>query len=171
MKRREGRWSPEESCATNARRELPRFAAAYFSAGRKAARKRSSAQDLHQFRLATKHFRYLLELFQPLYADRLEARLKQLRHVQTLLGELNDYETTRELLAGQSSQPEVLQLTGYLDAMQANRRREFRKYWIEVFDAEGEALRWRNLLSHLVRTPEFEARRQADPAAAAKSAV
>jgi hypothetical protein len=164
MKRLEGRWTPEESCAANARRELPRFAAAYFRAGRKAARKRSSASDLHEFRLATKHFRYLLELFQPLYADRLEASLKQLRHVQTLLGELNDYETTRELLDGDSSQPEVLQLNEYLEAKRAAKRREFRKYWIEVFDAEGEALRWRELLSHLVRRPVLETGEPRKPA-------
>lgn len=157
MKRREGNWNPAESCATAARRELPLFADAYFRAGRKVARKGSSAGDLHQFRLATKHFRYLLELFQPLYGPRLDAALKQLRHVQTLLGELNDYETTRQLVRADAERPEVAQLHQYLDSMRKLKRREFRKHWVEVFDAEGEALRWRELLSHLVRKPQPDA--------------
>lgn len=150
MKRLEGRWRTGESCVENARRELPRFAHAYFAGGRKAARKRSSFEDLHEFRLATKHFRYLLELFQPLFGKRLDEPLKQLRHVQTLLGELNDYETTRQLIGSEKS-TDAATLRTYLDRMSRAKSREFRKFWTGSFDAEGMESEWRDLLSRTAR--------------------
>ncbi|MBL8231589.1 MAG: CHAD domain-containing protein [Bryobacterales bacterium] len=167
MKRLEGRWRPEESCLANAHRELPRFARAYFSAGRKAARKRSSFAELHEFRLATKHFRYLLELFQPLFGTRLDEPLKQLRQVQTLLGELNDYETTRQLICAQKS-PEASGLRAYLDRMSRAKSREFRKYWTDAFDADGEASGWQEMLSRVARSagkPRSKSRSQVVSAA------
>lgn len=151
MKRLEGRWQPHQSCAVNLKRELPRFIEAYFTAGRKAARKRASVEQLHEFRLATKHFRYLVEMFQPLLAPRVEELLKRLRHIQNLLGDLNDYATTRQLLESEQNRPEVVALFSYLDEASRKKRREFRRYWLEVFDAEDQQDFWLQTLTTRIR--------------------
>ena len=86
MKRRAGNWQLEAAVVENMRRELPRFAAEYFQAGRQAASKGARAKLLHEFRLLTKHFRYLIEMFRGYYGKKLAGYLKKLRRIQTLLG-------------------------------------------------------------------------------------
>jgi CHAD domain-containing protein len=56
------------------------------------------AVELHQMRIATKHLRYSLELFRPLFGDRLDPFIAKARDVQTLLGELHDADVWLELL-------------------------------------------------------------------------
>lgn len=164
MKQRSGAWVPETGAAENARRELPLFAAEYFSSGRKVARKGVSAQRLHEFRLATKHFRYLLELFRPLYGPRFEHFFQQLRTVQTLLGELNDYAVTRRMMRGE---PEAARLMDHLDELEAKRRAEFRSFWREQFDADGEEENWLAMLNQArmsrITSPATSVRRKSRP--------
>lgn len=148
MKHRKGNWDPAASNVENARRELPEFAAEYFSDGRRAVKKGTSADRLHEFRLATKHFRYLLELFRPVYGPRLDQYLEQLRRIQTLLGELNDYESTREMMSKgpDAAHPDTRKLLRYIDRQQSRRLAAFRDYWKTVFDAGGEEQNWRGYL-------------------------
>ncbi|MBL8179245.1 MAG: CHAD domain-containing protein [Bryobacterales bacterium] len=144
MKHRNIRWQPDAEVADNLREALPQMAKHYFRAGRKAAKKKAAAEDLHQFRLRTKHFRYLLEFFAPFYGRRLTRPMDSLRHMQTLLGELNDYAVTRAMLR---SEPETAKLMSHLDTLETARRHEFRAYWREIFDKEGQQERWMALLS------------------------
>lgn len=144
VKFRKGNWRPLEDAADNARRELPLFAEEYWRLGRKANRKGVSAEKLHQFRLATKHWRYLLELFRPLYGPRLEVLLKRLRQVQTILGDLNDYACARRLAesepwAGTEDSRLLLQ---YVSAQERKKRREFCRLWADAFDAPGAEQQW-----------------------------
>ncbi|MBI4909768.1 MAG: CHAD domain-containing protein [Acidobacteria bacterium] len=149
MKHRQGIWVPKTSARENAGRELPLFAAEYFLSGRKAARKGVSARRLHEFRLATKHFRYLLELFRPLYGSQFDLFFQQLRSVQTVLGELNDYAVTRALVLSEEPKPakETRPLFDYLDSHQKKKTAAFRRFWKDEFDSEGAEERWKDYLA------------------------
>lgn len=155
MKHRKGHWDPKASAASNARRELPLFAEEYFAAGRKAVRKTTTAARLHEFRLATKHFRYLLELFLPLYSPALEAFFQHLRRVQTLLGELNDYTVTRAMVGGKRKKAgaEAQVLLAYLDSQEKKKLVEFRRFWKDEFDIKGAEAQWMAYLSRSRRAP------------------
>jgi len=151
MKHRKGKWKAKEPVDTNARRELPLFVGEYFAEGRKAVKRGSSAETLHGFRLSTKHLRYLLELFRPLYGPRMDTQLEQLKHVQTLLGDLNDYAVTREMLADgpDGGHPDTRQLLRHLGKQERARKAEFRKYWAEEFDGEKQEAQWMQYLSRV----------------------
>jgi CHAD domain-containing protein len=56
------------------------------------------AAELHKMRIATKHLRYSLELFQPLFEDRLDPFIKKAKEIQTLLGETHDADVWLEFL-------------------------------------------------------------------------
>lgn len=153
MKHRRGKWIADAPAAENARRELARFAAEYFKAGRKLASRHPSAGKLHAFRLLTKHLRYTLEVFRPLYGPALNQRLADLRKVQTVLGELNDYAATRALMdaSPEASHPETLRLRQWLDQQEKHKRREFTELWTNGFDAPGQQARWETYLQRYGR--------------------
>lgn len=155
MKLRKPDWLPEESAAGNARRELPALAAAYFGAGRKLAHGDPSEAKLHQFRLTTKHFRYALEAFRPLYGPALEVRLGQLRKVQTVLGELNDHAATRALLEAspEANHPETTKLLSALQSKADHKRAEFRRLWNHTFDAPGQQKLWERYFRNYAHEP------------------
>ncbi len=144
MKHYRPEWEPEADVAANISRVLPEMAKAYFRAGRKATRKKTAPEQLHEFRLSSKHFRYLLEFFAPLYGKRLTRPLESLRRIQTLLGELNDYAVTRHMMRAEA---ETSRLMAHLDELEAARRSEFRSYWREQFDAAGNEEQWTALLA------------------------
>lgn len=57
------------------------------------------AAELHELRIDCKKLRYLLELFRSLYdADEIGAAIARLKHLQDLLGEMNDLEVQKERL-------------------------------------------------------------------------
>lgn len=59
------------------------------------------AEELHQLRIECKKLRYLLELFRSLFpAGELAAVLAHLKHLQDLLGEMNDLEVQKARLSG-----------------------------------------------------------------------
>ena len=164
MKHKRLRWKPEAEVAENARAVLPEMAVDYFRTGRKASKKKTTPEKLHEFRLRTKHFRYLLEFFAPLYGDKLTKPMESLRRIQTLLGELNDYAVTRRML---QDEPEAVRLMEHLDELEGKRRAEFRAYWREQFDGEGEEAKWLLLLdqARMPRTtsPATSVRRKSRP--------
>src|SRR5262249_5894171 len=87
------------NAAETAGAALPRMAVKYFKAGREAANGNPSPKELHRFRIATKRFRYSLELFRPIYGPSLERQLDALRKIQNVLGKLSDYHTMQSLFA------------------------------------------------------------------------
>jgi CHAD domain-containing protein len=89
-----------EAAVRYASGELPSLAQEFFKRGRRAAAPSQLPKALHRFRLATKRFRYEVELFRPLYGPGLAARLAVLRSVQRHLGEVNDCAAACELLRG-----------------------------------------------------------------------
>jgi CHAD domain-containing protein len=127
------------SAAENARSLLPKLADEYFEAGRKAAGRKRSPKALHRFRIATKRFRYALELFRPVYGPSLDRRLKALHGLQHVLGTISDYQTIRELLPRDEARD------ARFERALRRKSKEFRQRW-DVFDSAGQLKRWKTYL-------------------------
>jgi CHAD domain-containing protein len=128
------------NAAENARILLPKLAQKYFKAGREAAEGDPSPKKLHGFRLATKQFRYSLELFRPLYGTQLDRKLGTLSELQSVLGKLSDYHSVRTVLEGDKT------LEAKLDRATKKKLKEFREQWA-AFDTEGQLKRWKAYLA------------------------
>ena len=154
-KRRPIDWNERLDPGANARRRLPRLVADYFMAVRECLKGDPGPPALHQARLAAKRLRYTLELFRPCYGPGLEARLKGLRRLQQVLGELNDAAATGRLLgkALTGERPHHQLVLKFLDARAQAEAQAFRKEWTEVFDAPGQLEWWTGYLARHGRTP------------------
>jgi CHAD domain-containing protein len=149
MKKRTNlKWDPAEDAAGNARRVLPKLVRQYFSQGRKAAVDGVSEADLHRFRLATKRLRYTLEMFAELYGPGIETKLKQVRRVQQVLGEVQDCEMLRSL-DGAKEHP---RLAVWVERRIARKKAEFRRLWSAEFGDEASQRRWLTYLERYART-------------------
>ncbi|HEV2446241.1 MAG TPA: CHAD domain-containing protein [Candidatus Sulfopaludibacter sp.] len=146
------KWKSSENAAGNARRVLPRLAQDYFEAGRKVVEEKRSAKALHRFRLATKRFRYALELFQPLYGPSLGRRLKAVHAIQDVLGKISDQQTILDLLEGDK------EIEAKVKRALKRSSREFRKQW-HAFDSDGQLKQWKSYLAR-GRRPGTAARKR-----------
>ena len=133
-----------------ARRMLPGMAQDFFERGDQAVGAKASPRELHEFRIASKKFRYTLELFTPLCGSALETKLEPMRGVQTLLGDLNDLETLRNML-GQYEGTESK--TAWLKKKQRKVLIEFREHWSKAFGSSEERQSWIYFLKHLALEP------------------
>lgn len=90
-----------------------------------------SPRALHQLRIATKKLRYTMELmrFTP-------ARLAPIRKLQSKLGDINDYESTRRIVAKEDASKKVIDS---LRAAQEKQTRQFRRYWRSQFAGKEKA--------------------------------
>jgi hypothetical protein len=148
-------WNERLDPGANARRQLPRLVADYFVAVRGCLQGDPGPPALHGARLASKRVRYTLELFRACYGPGLEARLKALRRLQQVLGDLSDAAATRQLL-GKALPAEAAQhqlMAKFLDARAESKAQEFRKEWTEVFDAPGRFEWWTGYLARYGKTP------------------
>jgi CHAD domain-containing protein len=138
----------------------------FFERGSAAANPKAAPAELHRFRIAAKKFRYSLELLAPLYGATLERWLERIKGVQALLGDINDYETVRQMLAPYKAGAEV---TAWLKKRERKSMGEFRQYWNAEF---GERERARSCVEYL-RHPAAKRRPLKKPMArvAAASAV
>ena len=151
------------SVAQNGRQRLPAMARDFFEQGDEAAGIRGATKDLHRFRLASKKFRYTLELFAALDAASLNRKLEAIRRGQTVLGDINDLETVRAML-DQYEGSEVV--TAWLKKRQRKRLQEFREYWSATFSKE-ERRAWIASLEHFAaepRAPKKPVRRSTEQA-------
>ena len=153
-KRHVARWDARAAAAANARRELPRLVAAYYARVRDLLADNPPPAKLHAIRLATKRLRYTLELFRPCYGPGLDTRLAALRHIQQLLGEVNDCSTTERWI-GHAMKPSPLRvrIAKFLTARAAAEAQVFHTAWTNVFDAPGQELWWSRYLTRHARTP------------------
>jgi len=142
-------WDESASASSNAGVRLPAMLEAYFDQGRKLAARSSSVSPMHPFRLETKALRYTLELFRPCFGPGLEGFLLSLRRIQDCLGALNDYATTRDLIAARLPKhaPDRQKMDRILTARAKRKSLEFRRYWRRTFDKPGEDQRWMNYVS------------------------
>jgi CHAD domain-containing protein len=143
-------WEASAHPAENARTVLPNLARDYFQHGKKAARPETSEGELHEFRLATKRFRYTLEMFTPVYGPGLEARIKQIRQVQQVLGDVQDCQAVRTMDPIQSRAP----LVTWLERRLGQKKAEFQKLWREQFSSEQIQTGWLRYLDRYTRAPK-----------------
>jgi CHAD domain-containing protein len=139
----------------NARRRLPELAADYFGDVRKALAAHPTPTQMHRVRLASKRFRYTLELFKPCYAAGLERRLGELKKLQDILGDLNDAVASSPLVEkALSGRPaERARVKAFLEERAAAKTEEFRQHWTGDFDAPGKESWWVTYLARNARTP------------------
>lgn len=135
---------------THAARTLPRLAADYFREVRVLLSQGPQPRELHQARLATKRFRYTLELFRRCYGTGLETRIAELRGVQQLLGDVNDCMASCDLLSGaMEKSPERKSVRRFLKEQAAKDAASFRQEWEERFDFPGREAWWKNYLKNI----------------------
>ncbi len=141
-------WDPDASPASNAKLVLPQMAGNWFESGRRAAADAVSDKALHKFRLATKHFRYTLELFRPVYGPGLEDRLERLKQVQTSLGDLHDCVIAATYIADAVKEKAArAALERHVASCALRRRARFRRFWNTSFGPPDERERWARYLS------------------------
>jgi CHAD domain-containing protein len=131
---------PSRTATMNARAVLPRMVEKYFHAGREASDGTRSPKELHRFRIATKRFRYTLELFRPVYGATLDRRMKLLHNLQDTLGKLSDYRSMQQMVKGD------LELETKLKHATKRHLKEFHEQW-KAFDGEGQLRSWKAYLS------------------------
>lgn len=136
-------WKGKLSLQENLRAAAPAMVADYFEAGRQALSPGKSWDEIHQFRLATKRFRYTLEILRPAYRRGIEPIIESLRRLQTLLGDVNDCVATSEMLM---SLPDTEELRRSLDERANARSEKLRAYWRRQFDAPGNCDHWRRYM-------------------------
>ena len=142
-------WDEKTGLLPNARRELPRLIAAYFSRVRKVLAEDGSPRKLHRLRLASKRLRYTLELFRPCYPAGLEDRLAALKKLQDWLGEVNDAVASIKLLRGPLKRQPKLRM--FLQERAATHAAGFARHWKDSFDAPGQEAWWTGFLTHPVK--------------------
>ena len=135
-----GDWDCARPVDVNAHRALPHLAKEFFAAGTVTTRARTDYEQLHQFRLLAKRFRYTLEMFQSVFGLEIGRGVKALRGLQDQLGAINDCVTARSLI---SAYPDAVTV---IENLLAEREISLRNYWREHFDARQQAW-WRDWLS------------------------
>lgn len=154
------KWKPAHSSLENTTRVLPKMVAKYFKAGRLAADGKRSPDELHEFRIKTKKFRYTLELVLPVYGTALDNELEPVRELQSVLGKLHDYHIIAGMLDGAPA------LQAKLERRTKKKLKEFHEQWAN-FNAKGEEKRWKKLLG----SPRAKRKtRMGSPAAARRAA-
>jgi len=149
------KWREDTGPAENARLRLPKLAKEYFAEVRDVLAANPAPPELHRVRLASKQFRYTLELFRPCYAAGLEQRIQALKQLQDLLGECNDAvaSISRVDAVLRRNRVERGRIRKFLEALAAEKAQAFRKHWVEVFDASGCENWWVRYLTRSARRP------------------
>jgi CHAD domain-containing protein len=124
-------------------RILPKMAADFLDRGNAAAQARLAPEKLHAFRIASKKFRYTLELFVPLYGTTLNAWLESVKAIQTVLGDINDCVTVAQIIADYKDSGDT---ASWLRKRQRRKVEQFSRLWLKEFgDAENVRTRVRSL--------------------------
>jgi CHAD domain-containing protein len=164
----------EERIESTAQRELPRMARDFFKKGKRAAGTKASIEELHNFRISAKKFRYTLELLACVYDAPIVCLQEPMKRTQTLLGDINDIATLQQMVSGHKGAHAVEQ---WLEKRQQRRMEEFRRYWKEQFGAPETATEWIERLSHpaavsrTLKKPAESAETTFRPSVRARSAV
>ena len=133
-----------------AEQTLRRMARDYFARGNEASKASAPPEGLHRFRIATKKFRYTLDLFAPLYGPPLGDRLASIKHIQTLLGDTHDCVIVRELVSHYDGSDNLM---ARLRKMQRKKTEEFQQRWHEEFGDAKKARSWIDFLGNLEGKP------------------
>lgn len=127
---------------------LVRLAEKFFRAGDRAAKAHSSGESLHRFRIQAKKFRYSVEIFRHVYGAVAEEWIGQIKRLQTLLGDMNDYRVAREMIADMGARAA---LADSFQRKQEKKAEAFRKLWRDEYS--GSAKRWARSMERTPRKP------------------
>ena len=94
--------------------------------GKRALCEDAPPKKLHRLRIATKEFRYTIDLFAPALGDSAEGLLDDLKELQTLLGDINDLASVRRLVEAPDDPGGIAKR---LKKKQRKKIRKFRKAW------------------------------------------
>ena len=154
----------------NARSMLPRMAKEFLALGHAVAGTKVPPEKLHQFRIASKKFRYSLELCAPLYGVNLKRWIERMKRVQNLLGDINDCSTLLEMIP---EQKEVRATRAWLKRRERRKIEDFRRWWQESYATPEVTRSWmrdlRNPPSAAIKKPAVRAETSHARAAAAGS--
>ena len=137
-----GVWRISRSAAWNASRVLPPVAEEFLEAGDVLAETDDGAA-FHEFRIRAKRLRYMLELFRPVYGDRLDKKIGLLKCVQDSLGRVNDCRVTLAMLAEKGCLNDGVRQR--LGAAEQRELAEFKRLWSDGF--AGRHKKWIRSLS------------------------
>ena len=101
------KWNDKAPAAENIRRSLPKRLRKYAAAGHATFQSKKDWDAVHDFRIQSKRMRYTLELFTEYFGPRYVELIDRVRHLQTLLGDINDLVTARRLLKGREDAVDV----------------------------------------------------------------
>jgi CHAD domain-containing protein len=142
----------KRSARENASRVLPRLAKRFLQTGFAAVEEDLRGEELHDFRIQAKRFRYVLEFLQPCYGQAMDTYLEAVRGLQTALGDLNDCCSTRTLLEellGPGDPPtRHKKLFGALDRLEQDRLEKYRVYWNQSLGTPDYRERFLRYLAH-----------------------
>jgi CHAD domain-containing protein len=102
------------------------MAARFLRLGKKAASQQTSVREVHRFRIASKKFRYTLELLEPLPGARVAPWLDRVKAVQSILGDVNDCETVRRMASRWNAGAGLI---AKLQERQNRKLKKFRREW------------------------------------------
>ncbi len=125
------KWREEETAAGNARVFLPEVLLQYLKLGERLVAEGVHPRQLHELRLATKHFRYGVEMFEPLFGPKVSELLTILRETQQRLGEISDATASEAWLRGRKihNDPGSKALLSFLEQKAARQSGEFGEFW------------------------------------------
>jgi CHAD domain-containing protein len=102
------------------------MAADFLTLGEKATHADTSARQVHRFRIASKKFRYTLELVEPFYGGGLNPWLDRVKAVQSVLGDANDCEAVRRMASDWNAGEGLI---AKLEERQKRKLKKFRREW------------------------------------------
>ncbi len=143
-------WKDSLNLRENLQRRMPKLARRYFDEGDKALAEGTDWDQMHQFRLQTKRFRYTLETFRELYGPGIEKRIDSLKKLQTYLGDINDCIVTTELLKSSEESEDV---RAKLEDKAAKLTKKLREYWAETFTVGRPRTLWTRYLVNYACRP------------------
>ncbi len=126
------------AAADVARRLLTLHTEQFFEAGNHVL-DQEDLEVIHEFRIAAKQFRYLIEVFQAVYGDGIEKKLKSLKKLQDHLGRLNDIVTARSLVTSLNASVELSQ---WLDHEELKARTALVQNWRKSMNTKRQKSEW-----------------------------
>ena len=151
----EVKWDDEAGVASNARKELPKLAQAYFAQVRRALAGNPPPARLHPLRVSGKRLRYSLDLFHPCYGPGLDERIEALKNVQDLLGQVNDAVASLGVIQKAMRKSRLRsRVERFVAQRAAQKAKAFREHWQREFDAPGREDWWTEYLSRDAHAPD-----------------
>jgi CHAD domain len=138
------KWREEETAAGNARVFLPEVLLQYLKLGERLIAEGVHPRQLHELRLATKHFRYGIEIFEPVFGPKVAELLGILRDTQQRLGEISDATASEAWLRQHKIHGDIgsKALLSFLEEKAEKQSGEFAAFWSTHWGTPELCDRW-----------------------------